>query len=122
MSDGSTFKSCFRGEVVPIVVKVAYSLGDDFEVIVDGINRTFCEVRSINGEMITKLVPLRVIEVGDNEKWVMCSWDTKDVIVGYYKLKMWISINFDGEYEGSILRENFKMTSNEMIKYVKVEG
>jgi len=110
-----------RGEIVPVAVEIKCNEESTFTVVPEA-KKTYCEVRSSSGEVITRLIP-RVEIVSDTDKKLYCSWDTSALEVGYYILRFWIGISLTGAVnESGEMFQDYRLSSDELKRYIKSEG
>ena len=111
-------KTYLRGEVIPVSVEVLSNSESEFRVV--GSERTYCEVRTSSGEIVTTLSP-RIQEVEEYHKQLFCSWDTNGLEAGYYNLRFWISINISDAQVGGEYVEDYRLASTQLKRYIKAE-
>lgn len=118
MSD--TCKPIIKGEIVPLIVEITTETETRFEII-DDITKTYCEVRSSSGDIVS-ILPALIQVRSDTKKDLYSSWDTKSLEAGYYVIKFWVGINLFGVEDGlGNLVVDYRLASEEINRYVKLE-
>lgn len=121
--DYSACEAYFHGEIRPLIFEVytesgiPFTLADDLNTVSD--DRAYCEVKDEEGNVISRL-GLTMIKDEPSKKTMLCSWNTGDFSLGYYRLQVWVMINVSGnvDRQGNLVIEA-KLASEEIIRYIK---
>lgn len=120
------FDNCeayFKGEIRPILFEVYTESGIPFELIDNSrepdMSKAWCTLKDEQGVKIKNL-PATLVSDEPSKKRLLCSWDTSECIIGYYRLQIWVLVNISGHTDenGNKITEGL-MASEELLRYVK---
>lgn len=111
-----------RGEIVPLIFRVYTESGIPFSLVKDSSredNIAYCDLMDEEGNHI-RYLPATLIEDLPAEKKFICSWDTSNQAVSYYRLQVWATVNVSGKCDpyGDLIIEG-RLASEVLIRYVR---
>ncbi len=111
-----------RGEIVPLIFRVYTESGIEFQVVPDDSRQSlvaYCDLMTEDGKHL-KFLPATLISDAPAEKQFICSWDTTNQAVGYYRLQVWATVNVSGKCDsaGNLIIEG-RLASEELVRYVR---
>ena len=111
-----------RGEIVPLIFRVYTESGIPFMLVSDPSrdgNIAYCDLMNEEGKHI-KFLPATLIDDQPAEKKFICSWDTSNQAVAYYRLQVWATVNVSGKTDqyGDLIIEG-RLASEELVRYVR---
>ena len=111
-----------QGEIVPLIFRVYTESGIAFSCVHDSSkdgNIAYCDLMDDEGKHL-RFLPATLIEDLPAEKKFICSWDTTNQQVAYYKLQVWATVNISGKTDqtGQLIIEG-RLASDELIRYIR---
>jgi len=111
-----------RGEIVPLIFRVYTESGIPFTCVHDSSrdgNIAYCDLMDEEGDHL-KFLPATLIEDLPAEKKFICSWDTSNQPIAYYRLQVWATVNVSGKTDptGQLVIEG-RLASEELVRYVR---
>lgn len=111
-----------RGEIVPLIFRVYTESGIPFNLVQDPSRDNkiaYCDLMDEEGKHI-RYLDATLIDDQPAEKKFICSWNTSNEKVAYYRLQVWCTVNVSGKPDqvGNPIIEG-RLASEELVRYVR---